>query len=43
MIWVATGIREGNGWTCEDLTIWRDELAAAVEGQPITRLSSGKA
>ena len=42
VIWVATGIREGNGWTCEDLAIWRDELAAAVEGQPITRLSSGK-
>ncbi|RYU15100.1 aminoglycoside phosphotransferase family protein [Nocardioides iriomotensis] len=43
VIWVAMGIREDNGWTVDDLTIWRDELAAAVEGRPIRRLSSGKA
>jgi thiamine kinase-like enzyme len=43
VIWVAMGIREGNGWTCADLSIWQDELAAAVEGRPIRRQSSGKA
>lgn len=43
VIWVAMGIREGNGWTCADLSVWRDELAAAVEGKPIRRLNSGKA
>jgi hypothetical protein len=43
VIWVAMSIREGSGWTCEHLKVWRDELAAAVEGKPIQRRpSSGK-
>lgn len=44
VIWVAMGIHEGTGWTCEHLKVWRDELAAAVEGKPIHRRpGSGKA
>ena len=27
-LWVAMGIREASGWTCEHLKVWRDELAA---------------
>ena len=44
VIWVATSIREGSGWTFEHLKTWRDELAASVEGGPVRhRQGSGKA
>lgn len=37
IIWVAMGIREGNGWTFSELAAWRDVLEIVASGRSAKR------